>query len=82
MKEIIQTCPPIQNIIPHLAALINSKNSLIRLRVSQYFEIILRAAVDNQNTSFINKNPMTSTLEIIDSNSEIIDYFLVRGTDD
>lgn len=41
MQEIIKTCPPIQNIIPYLAALINSKNSLLRLRVVQYLEIIL-----------------------------------------
>lgn len=47
MQELIETCPPIQNIIPHMAALIISKNGLLRFRVSQFFELILQTAVDN-----------------------------------
>jgi len=47
MLEIISNCPPIQNMIAHLAALVISKNTFLRLRVSQFFEIILQSAVDN-----------------------------------
>ena len=53
----------------------------MRLRVSQYAEMILRAAVDN-NITPKPQNPMIATFETIEQNSEIIDYILVKGTDD
>lgn len=80
MQEIVEHTPPIQTIIPHLTALVSNKNNLLRLRIAQYFEMILSAAVGYSNGTI--KSIKAGTKEIIEQNSEIIDYFLIRATDD
>lgn len=80
MQEIIEHNPPIQNIMPHLASLINSKNNHLRLRVSQYFEMILQGAVSFKNGTI--KEPKAGTQDIVEQHSQILDYFLIKATDD
>ena len=46
--NILESSKPISKIIPYLASLINTKITLLRQRIAQYFEIILNAALNNK----------------------------------
>jgi hypothetical protein len=46
--NILEFSKPISKIIPYLASFINTKNTLLRQRIAQYFEIILNAALNNR----------------------------------
>ena len=66
--------------MPYLAALVNSKIGLLRLRVAQYFEMILSAAVSHSTGAVLQTK--AGTIDTVDQNSQIIDFFLIRATDD
>lgn len=84
--NILENSKPISKIIPYLASFINTKNTLLRQRVAQYFEIILNAALNNHTQKKFNPKLIsefkTSTYEIINQNSEAIDIFLIKLTED
>jgi hypothetical protein len=64
--EILSTNPYITKVFPYLCAQMNSKNPLVRLRIAQYFEIVMKAF----------------SLFTIEQNSDLIDIFLISATDD
>lgn len=74
MHQILEGGPLIDNLIYHLVPFVNSKNSLMRLRNAQYFEMLLRNAMD-QGTK-------AQFREHIEQNSDILDYFLIRSSED
>ena len=74
----METNIPIEKIINYLAPFVNSKNSLMRMRNAEYFEMILSKA--NQRDSDFNTND--ESVKIIEANSDIFEYFLVRTAED
>lgn len=83
MMDIIRHTQPIQKILPHLISHIHSKNTLVRLRITQYFEVILNAALTNLKSAGITQGTRyTANVEMIDGNSDIIDLLLIKGTED
>ena len=58
----------------HLVPYVNSKNSLMRLRNAQYFEMLLRNAMDQGSKEQFREH--------IEQNSDILDYFLIRSSED
>lgn len=74
IQQILEGGPLLDNLIHYLIPYINSKNSLMRLRNAQYFEMILTNAID-QNT----KEQFRAHIE---ENSDILDYFLIRSSED
>ena len=47
IREMLEHTPQISKVIQHLISFVSSKNTLMRLRVAQYFEIILQSANRN-----------------------------------
>lgn len=64
--EILEFNSSINKILPHLCASIHSKNALVRLRTAQYFSIVMN----------------NSSVLTIETNSELIELFLINATDD
>lgn len=73
-QQILEGGPLLDNLIYHLIPHVNSKNSLMRLRNAQYFEVLLSNAID-QGTK-------DEYREHIEKNSDILDYFLIRASED
>ena len=46
IQQILESGPLLDNLIHHLIPYVNSKNSLMRLRNGQYFEMVLKNAMD------------------------------------
>lgn len=81
IREILEHRPQIQRVIQHLIPFVNSKNTLMRLRVAQYFEIILQSANKNQKSRARSTQNQLSK-EVIVHNSDLFDYFLLKATED
>ena len=78
IKDILETSIMIDKIIHYLAPLVNSKNSLMRLRNAEYFEMILSKA--NVRDSDFQQN--SEAVKIIEANSDIFEYFLIKAAED
>ena len=66
IADVLESNSSISKIIPHLCPQIHSKNTLVRLRTAQYFEIVLN----------------TASITTIEAHSELIELFLINATND
>lgn len=79
IRDILETNGIVlDKIIYYLVPFTNSKNSLMRLRTAEYFEFVLSRA--NMRDGEFQPDPQQ--VKMVEDNSEIFEYFLIRAVSD